>query len=228
MKRTIFTLIELLIVIAIVAILAAMLLPALNKARDKSRNAFCINQLKQLGTVASFYQGDYEDYFFPNYFGSDYWSVWLCNNRYIMGPQSLTCPANTSPAPTESTVVTGESHYGYNYFHIGGSSRYTTPARSDLPAKLTQLRYPGRIAIITDGYCPENGTSRAYLGDSPDDGASFSKAWPWHGATVNVLWAAGQMSGIRARDYVEAYQPYILGRKTNVGSRWKRIADPER
>lgn len=60
-----FTLIELLIVVAIIAILAGMLLPALNNARKKGKDALCRSRLKTLGQCEMFYAADYDDYMLP-------------------------------------------------------------------------------------------------------------------------------------------------------------------
>lgn len=59
-KRTGFTLIELLVVIAIIAILAALLFPVMQNARERSRQAKCLNNLKQLSLAFRAYTDDHD------------------------------------------------------------------------------------------------------------------------------------------------------------------------
>jgi prepilin-type N-terminal cleavage/methylation domain-containing protein len=106
-----FTLVELLVVVAIIAILAAILLPALNSARERARITVCQNHLHQLGIGMAMYT-EQNNGLMPPWLGGD--RSWGDGQGWLERLARLVIRARKDSPPADICVCTGAKQFGFS------------------------------------------------------------------------------------------------------------------
>ncbi|MBS1369955.1 MAG: hypothetical protein HPZ91_08395 [Lentisphaeria bacterium] len=204
--KNLFTLIELLIIIAIIAILASMLLPALNQARARARSTDCLGNQKSIGTVMRMYLDDNRDFIMPSggvkvagistdaYRWQDYLYAYhagtgLEKNCFLDRAVSPVRPLKMFRCPGWVPATADEAAYYLTHYSINRCF-----ASDEVVRRSSQIKSPSHRAMILEGI------SLREHGRRPLTHA----IWLRHNGSMNFVFADGHAAARKAYEIPEA------------------------
>ena len=209
MKTYRFTLIELLTVITVIIILISILLPSLAKVKTLSKSINCLNNLKQLGIAACYYQNDNQEYFMPHMMPGRRWTNLFLDEKYSSG-KTMLCPSvkniyasqYINNAVPHSSDASAKPDYGYNSFYLADAPGYgKTTEEALIILKIFQVKRPSLVICMSDDY--DAGATYYSNGDAylrpyykADSNGQFDAR---HQSSVNILWTDGHVLDKRSR-----------------------------
>ena len=231
-----FTLIELLVVIAIIAILAAILLPALNSARERGRSASCLSNYKTVSTWNSMYLGENDDQLPPDSINMAPHGKYVAWLSYLLVPNNtgmeiVKCPSFIndysdrracieSASTLKSNWESGASDWGsaVTVYSQMGRNWYLSDSSYGLKlgGKMTRVKKVSGTLLFADTY--QGGSSRNtgwhIVSQTYSDNAYSGQLDGRHGGSVNCSYLDGHAESVKTNagadrmTYTSSNSPY--------------------
>ena len=227
MKKTRFTLVELVLVVAVVAVFAIIFsgCGAVRAARERANNKACISNLKQMGNIATMYTNDNRSVWANSPSYSYAWS--MVRGKYFpdrMEDRSACCPSIKRDPDQRGSIRTFDQSNIQMYAAVAdnraGSDDFgviqlngigLSNGADRIGGKVTAegVVGPGKRLWICDGLRPDTQRQRTLLTTWRGGANNCARPYAVHDGRVNIVAVDGHVSSVGADELKNYYVPYF-------------------
>lgn len=218
-KKKGFAFVELMVVISIIAFLIAMLLPALNRARQQSASLQCVSNLRQIAKMFQVYEEDYQGSLIPSQMPGAVSSVsnWALESQFSLRRKTdvtYQLAADIDPVFFCPASINYDANGKKLYSYAVGTALCGDLAQypPQIPLKLAQVHNASQSILVFEEIAPGNWPVEGY----PDGSGNMGSINLHPNSTQNFLMCDGHVETLSDPGLSLSYNARVIIQRSNI------------